>query len=241
MSKIPKRPEDIFQEFSEDYRSIFEDDLLSIILYGSGAKGDYVYKKSDINFAIILTEHGISQIRKCIPLISKYRKRKVTTPLFLTPNYIENSLDSYPVEFFNMKTSHQLVYGEDLFAGLVIDNQFLRLQSERELKGKLLHLREAYLSTAHKTKLMKQLISNSIISFSSIFTVLLHLKNVNVSLHTSDIVLKTAQAFNLDQILFNQLLEIRKDSNDLSKEQLYELLEKYIIEIQKLTNLIDKL
>ncbi|MBN1153587.1 hypothetical protein JXB12_01560 [candidate division KSB1 bacterium] len=241
MSKIPKKPEDIFQEFTEDYRSVLGDDLLSIILYGSGAKGDYVYKKSDINFALIVTEHGINRLRECLPLIKKYRKRKVTTPLFLTLEYIERSLDSYPVEFFNMKNNHQLVYGEDLFSGLVIDKQFLRLQSERELKGKLLHLREAYLSTAHKKKLMKQLISNSIISFSSIFNVLLNLKDADSSTHTRDIFLKTAQIYNLDQILFNKLLSVRQNSNDPSKEELYDLLEKYIIEIQKLTNLIDKL
>jgi len=40
MSRIPKKPEEIFSEITGDYRKIFGEDLISIILYGSGAGGD---------------------------------------------------------------------------------------------------------------------------------------------------------------------------------------------------------
>jgi len=241
MSRIPRTPDEIFEEFSMDYKSKFGDDLLSIILYGSGAKGDYIYKKSDLNFLITLTNEGMKNIRKCLPLIKKYSKRNVTTPLFLTEEYMKNSLDSYPVEFFNIKSSYQLVYGEDVLAKLNIEKEFLRLQSERELKGKLLHLREAYLSTAHEKKLMRQLISDSITSFTSIFTVLLHFNNEAIASQKRDIFRNTAQVFKLDEKLFDQLLEVRKNTLKLSKEEYHDILEKYIAEISKLTSIVDKL
>ena len=89
MSKIPRIPSDIFQQITDDYKKILEDDLISIILFGSGAIGDYQYKKSDINFLIILTEDGINNLKKCLPLIAKWKKRNVSTPLFLTKEYME--------------------------------------------------------------------------------------------------------------------------------------------------------
>ena len=40
------------------------------------------------------------------------------------------------MEFLNFKLVHHTLYGEDLLAGLEIDKKDLRLQCERELKGK---------------------------------------------------------------------------------------------------------
>ena len=57
MARIPDKPEEIFQEIILDYKVIFGPDLVSIILYGSGARGEYIPKKSDINFLILLTEN----------------------------------------------------------------------------------------------------------------------------------------------------------------------------------------
>ena len=58
MAKIPKKPEEIFPEITGDYQKIFGEDLISIILYGSGAGEDYVPGKSDLNFLITLTDQG---------------------------------------------------------------------------------------------------------------------------------------------------------------------------------------
>ena len=95
MAKIPKEPSQIFLEITADYKRIFGEDLLSIILYGSAARGEYRYKKSDINFLMVLTENGMKNLRRCIDLIPKWRKRNVGAPLFLTQEYINASLDSF--------------------------------------------------------------------------------------------------------------------------------------------------
>ncbi len=77
MPKIPKDPEQIFHEFTLDYKNIFEDDLVAIILYGSAVSGEYRHKKSDINFLIVLTEQGIRNLKKSLPVVSKWKKRRV--------------------------------------------------------------------------------------------------------------------------------------------------------------------
>ena len=63
MSNIPKSPEVIYAEFTKDYKSIFGDDLISIILFGSAARGEYIYKRSDINFLIILSDSGMQRLK----------------------------------------------------------------------------------------------------------------------------------------------------------------------------------
>ena len=85
MAKIPNRPEEIFDEFKGEYVSLFGDDLLAIILYGSGARGEYIPKKSDINFLIVLTDDGMERLGDATGLVGKWEKRSVPVPLFLTP------------------------------------------------------------------------------------------------------------------------------------------------------------
>ena len=150
MSKAPGNPEEIFQAVVKDYQSIFGSDLLSIILYGSGARGEYIPQKSDINFLILLSENGIDNLSKAFEVVSRGHKSRVSTPLFLTKNYIQASLDVFPIEFLNLKSYYQVVYGEDVLQGLVIEKKFVRLQCEREIKGKLLQLRQQFLETKRK-------------------------------------------------------------------------------------------
>ena len=62
MAKIPKDPKEIFPEIIADYKNLFGDDLVSIILYGSATGQDYRPGKSDINFMIVLSEEGIERL-----------------------------------------------------------------------------------------------------------------------------------------------------------------------------------
>ncbi len=241
MSKIPKNPAEIFQEITDDYKNVFGDELKSIILYGSAAKGDYLYKKSDINFLIILTEQGINDIKKCLPLIPKWQKRNVSTPLFLTQNYIYSSLDTFPIEFLDINTSYQVIYGEDIIKTIEIEEEDLRYQCERELRGKLLHLREGFLTFAANPQQLNLLISQSLSAFTKIFIALLKLADVNIPLKKTEILNKISEVFELDHTVFQQLLDIRKNNKKLSKQKLHILMEQYILEIGKLTKKVDNL
>lgn len=241
MAKIPKTPEDIFQEFIHDYKSIFGEDLISIILYGSAARGEYVYKRSDINFLIVITEPGMAQLSKALPLVHNWSKRKVSAPLILTKGYIESSLDSFPIEFLTMKQYHKLVFGEDLLENVEIELNDLRLQCERELRGKLLHLRENYLVTNGKPREIKNLIRITVPTFVSIFTALLHLKEIDTIGSKKQIFEKTTDVFGLDKNVFEKILQVREKKLKLKKEELNTLMQQYIDQIRMLTNIVDTL
>ncbi|MFQ6116607.1 MAG: hypothetical protein ACE5NG_21335, partial [bacterium] len=176
MSRIPNSPEEIFEDFSYDFQNVYESDLISIALYGSGAKGEYVPRKSDINFLIVLSQNGIENLDRALNLIPKWRKRNVAVPLFLTKAYIESALDTFPIEFLNMKNHYKMVFGEDVLRDLEIRREHLRLQIERELRGKLIYLREGFLSTGNDRERLKEMLSASVPAFTSIFAALLYLK-----------------------------------------------------------------
>ncbi|MBI4619132.1 MAG: hypothetical protein HY739_03045 [Desulfobacterales bacterium] len=241
MVRIPKDPKEIFKEITEDYQRIFGNDLLSIALYGSGATGDYVPKKSDLNFLIVLTEEGINTLEKAFKVVSKWRKRKVSIPLFLTKSYITSSLDTFPVEFLNMKLNHTLVFGEDVLANLSFEKGDLRVQCERELKAKLLHLRKGYLETSQRAVNIRLLIAHSIPAFIAIFRALLCLKDIEVPAKREETVSRVCEEFDLDHGLFSTLLSVKDREKRLSKGEMDWLIQRYISEVRRLSSIVDKM
>ena len=241
MGKIPKRPEEIFQEFTRDYQAIFRDDLKSIILYGSGARGQYIPKKSDLNFLIVLTEAAMDRLRETFPLIRKWRKRRVNIPLFLTEEYIASSLDSFPVEFLNLRDSHVLVFGRDVLEELPFDKKNIRLQCERELKGKLLLLREAFLDSEGKARGLGQVSSTSLTAFLSLFRALLFLRDREIPRHNDELISTTAKEIGFDENPFMEVLRVREGKAKPRREQMEGIVEKYLQAIRELWKNVDQL
>jgi predicted nucleotidyltransferase len=241
MSKVPKNPEEIFPGIIDDYKGLFGEDLISIILYGSAASGDYIVGKSDINFMMVLSEGGIDFIDRAFGLIAKWKKQNVATPLFLTEAYIKTSLDVFPIEYLNFQNNYKLVYGEDILKDLSFDRDFLRLQCEREVKGKLLLLREAFLETQGKGKDLRQVMEGSLGALVAIFGALLHLRGKELPHQRREVIEQVCQTFGLDMDLFAKLLDITEKKSRAGRPEVTGLFKAYLKEVQKLWKIVDTL
>lgn len=238
---MAKKPEEIFSEIADDFKKIFGDDLISIILYGSGAGDDYISGKSDLNFLIVLSEDGINNLEPAIDVVSRWRKKKVATPLFMTKSYINSSLDSYPIEFLNMKRSYITVFGEDVLKELSFEPDLLRLQCERELKGKILHLREGFLETEGKEKRVRDLIKISLTAFVSIFKALLYLKGAEMPQGRREVIKSVAGEFGVNAEVFLRCADVKEDKEKFSLSEIQEIFKSYLMEVRRLSEIVDKL
>jgi predicted nucleotidyltransferase len=241
MAKIPKRPEEIFDEFRSDYTALFGDDLLAIVLYGSGARGEYVPKKSDLNFLIILSDDGIERLGDALDTVAKWEKRSIPVPLLLTRGYIESSLDTFPLEFFNIQSAYRVIYGEDILGDLVVKKDDLRLQCERELKAKLLLLRESFLQAHGETRQLMELIRQSLPAFISIFKALLYLKGERIPEKHEALIPTTAESFGLDGDLLKALWQIKRGEKKPGKQEIKETVLGYISEVKALSKKVDQM
>ena len=240
MPKIPKDPEEIFQDITNDYKELFGDDLVSIILYGSAAGKDYRQGKSDINFMIVLSDEGIENIDRAFKTVKKWQKRKVAIPLFLTMFYVETSTDVFPIEYLNFQHNHVLVYGEDILEKLTFSKEFVRMQCEREIKGKLLLLRESFIESGGKSRILKEIINKSLPTFLAIFDALLFLKDIEVPEDKKNIIKLACENFSIDEDLFNKLLSIRKQEIKPDEKELNIIFKNYLKEIRSLSKLVDE-
>jgi predicted nucleotidyltransferase len=241
MSRIPKDPKEIFEEFVNDYKGVYGDDLVSIILYGSAAGKEYRPGSSDINFMIVLTEKGIRDPERSFELVKKWKKKNVAVPLFLSTHYIETSTDVYPVEYLNFQKRYVLVYGADMLKELSFKKEDLRLQIEREIKGKFLILRGSYLEGSGKKAALMAIIDRSLHAFMAIFNAMLELKDIKAPEDKRSIITEMCRAFGLDSLIFMKLLNVKEGRIKPDEKELNLIFKDYMNEIEKLSKIVDKL
>lgn len=238
MDSLPEQLQKIVNEFRSDIHALFADHLVALIVYGSAATGEYKPKISDINALVVLDESAIQGLQPALKKSSRWMKQGLK-PLFLTEEYIERSLDSFPIEFLNMKAAYHLVEGRDVLKGLEFDRRDLRLECERELKGKLLHLRQRYIMTQGRRNELLQLIKESVVTFSAIFRALLVLAGRDVPSDKRNAILQTCKEFGLDVGLFSRLISVRNGDERPSSDELENLLVSYIRQIRVLGQYVD--
>ncbi|MCL5808925.1 MAG: hypothetical protein M1418_10400 [Deltaproteobacteria bacterium] len=241
MARVPKKPEEIFTEITEDYQQIFGVHLLSIILYGSGAGEDYIPGRSDLNFLITLTEQGVERLDRILGTVARWRKRSVAIPLIMTRSYLEGSQDSYPIEFLNMKRRYIVVFGADVLAELTFDRCHIRLQIERELRGKLINLRSGYIATGGNTRKIRALITLSLTAFVSLFSALLYLRNIEIPHGKREVITAAGKAFGIDAPIFLKCEEIRRKTDRFSSAEVQAVFQAYMKEVNRLCDQIDRM
>ena len=181
----------------QEYKSLYGDDLISVILYGSAAGGDFDPKKSDINLLIVLSSMDLELVAKSSDIQTGLLRRRFSIPLFMDKQYIANSLDSYPVEFLDMKGCYRVIYGEDVLESTAPKKEHLRIQVERELKGKWLHLLQEFPYAKKNRKNLLELASLSLKAYTPIFRALLMLKGEKIPFNRNELFRNIESAYEI--------------------------------------------
>ena len=233
--------EQTVSKITEEITTLFGEETVSVILYGSAVSGDYIGGTSDINVMVVVTEACIDRLDEAFGFVARWSKHHVATPLFLTESYVNTSLDVFPLEYLNFQQNYRVLYGKDILRDITFNPVFVRLQCEREVKGKLLLLREAFLETGGKGRPLRKVLSESLSSFLAVFVGLLFLKGLDIPRQKRDLITAVCGAFNLDGGVFSSVMDLRERKGRLSDRFIRHIFKAYLIEIRKLWECIDRL
>jgi predicted nucleotidyltransferase len=204
---IIRNPNDIVDAYVADYRAVFGDNCASVTMYGSAVTHEYRPGDSDINILIVLKNFGIEELKKSFSVTRKWQRKKVSVPFFMTGEYIASSLDTYPIEFIDMRSNYKVLYGEDVLALLDIKKEHVRIQCERELKGIALHLRREYVRTNGNKKVLRRLLTASVKTLLPVFKALLVLNDRPIPKLKSDIIMAIEELYDLGISVFTELFD----------------------------------
>lgn len=213
----------------------------SIHITGSAVIADYDEKVSDINSVVVLHQMDLDFIEFLAPLGKKYGKKKIAAPLVMTPLYIEDSLDAFPMEFLDFKLIHKTIYGPDLFAGLQILPADLRLQCEREIKTKQIHLRQGYISSLGKKELLSALLVKSFTGSMALFRAVISLLGKEPPIPRQQVLRLFMETTGVDTAVFEKILLLKAGNIKLSEQDLRTLFKQYYNALEAFGKIIDAL
>jgi predicted nucleotidyltransferase len=149
-----------------------KDNLESVILYGSAARGDFHEAHSDLNVLCVLRSLRAADLARVSPLVKWWTTTQhQPAPLFFSPDELQRSADVFAIEFLDMQQSHRVLYGSDPVAAIKVPMNLHRVQVEHELRTLLLKLRQHLLREAENPHELAAVLAKS---FSSTLTLLRH-------------------------------------------------------------------
>jgi predicted nucleotidyltransferase len=228
-------------EFISRLRAASGENLLSVILYGSAADGEFHPEFSNVNLLCVLRETTFATLAAMAPAVEWWTRQKHHAPLVLTREEMERSTDVFSIEFLDMKQRHRVLFGEDVLSGLQIPMHLHRAQLEYELREKLILLRERLLLATGDKKQLWDLMLSSLSTFTTLFRhglIALGEKSPNAK---RDVVQALAVRTPFDATAFLQLLDIREHKAETKQFDVTDVFARYLAAVQQVTAAVDKM
>lgn len=160
-----------------ELRGLAADNLIGLAFYGPVAAGEFDPKGGRATNVAVLAEVNLNQLRKLAGSGAAHGQAGIAAPLVMTPEFIKESLDTFPLELLEIQQQHVTVAGQERFTDLPFERANVRLQCERELKVALIGLRQGMLAAAGRESLLGGLGSHAVQTLTRTLRGLLWLKD----------------------------------------------------------------
>jgi predicted nucleotidyltransferase len=231
--------EKVIGEFIERLRAAVAANLVSVVLYGSAAEGEFHPEYSDLNLLCVLRDASFPALARMVDVVQWWRGKKHRPPLVLTQQELTASADVFSIEFVDMKQRYRVLFGEDVLRDLNVPMQMHRAQLEYELREKMFLLRQHILLAGNDEKQLWEVMLNSLSSFTTLFRhVLLELGEQSRK-HSREAVEELASRLNFDASPFVQLIDVRAKRVDRKQLRATDVVQRYLGSIEKVANAVD--
>jgi hypothetical protein len=202
--------ERLLSELIEKLQKAHGERLVSVVLYGSGAVPDGRDAMSDLNILCVLANVTPEELHAAEPVFRWWREMRNPAPLLLSEDEVRNGTDCFPIEFHDMRERHRVLYGNDVVAGLEVDDSFYRAQVEHELRAKMLRLRQKAGGLLSERDLLLRLMCESVSTFCVLFRHALRLGGEEPVFGKRDVVTAASRRFGLSPEPFEVVLDLRE-------------------------------
>jgi hypothetical protein len=154
IQRVPEFLREPVGEYVSLVRELAGETARSVTLFGAVVAGAFDPERHTVTNVVVLDEVRIDLLRRLAEHGARLGKHRIAAPLIMTPAYIQQSLDTFPLELLEIHQQHVTVIGTDFFVDLAFDDAHMRLQCERELKVAAIGLRQGLLATVGSERLL---------------------------------------------------------------------------------------
>lgn len=146
-NRLPEPLETLLQRFVSTAKDCFKEDLVSMVLFGSGAEGR-VRAGSDLNLLLILKRFQRERVDAFREPLRLAQVAARASAMFLLESELPAAAEAFAVKFEDITRRHRLLHGLDLVTGLNPSRAARKMRLRQELLNLTLRLRERYATTS---------------------------------------------------------------------------------------------
>ena len=231
----------ILEKAASETRNALGDNLVSLVLYGSHARGDAT-AQSDINLFLVVRDSAVSKLEGLTKVVPGWTKHHVVAPIIFEQEQLARSLDTFALEFLEMAAARRVLAGEDPFAAFTPDWAAVRIELEEEAREKLIQLQRTWLMWGHHDKTLRKILGDTVPGYLAMARGVLHLQRQSVdSIATQAVFDGTIHWPGFDPQVWRRLWETAKGLHIPSTSAVSQLMRDYLQQAQSLVRYIDGL
>lgn len=228
------------EQLAKDLERILNENLISVVLYGSTAMEDTTKNFSDINILIVVKNADLATLQSLAPVVKGWCKQGNPAPLILPSDTIEKAKDVFAIEFSDIQSAHKVLAGQEVFASLKIDSMALRLQLEFELRSKLFLLRKNFLESVGENKALQQLMARAYPGLSVLAKTILRLLNQPVPLQKKTAWADLSTILKIDTGVVDLVTQLREGDKTILRTDPEIIFGHYLELIERIIEFVDK-
>jgi len=193
------------------------ENLQSLVLYGSAARGDFHARKSDLNLLCVLKSTKSAELARIASVVRWWcGSMREPAPRIFTREELVRSADVFAIELLDIGSAHRVLFGEDPVADIEVPMNLHRVQVEHELRIALQKLRDHFLRSADNEQQLREIYGKSISSISVLLRHFLIALGEAAPAPKSEVYKRVAELTGADAGVFDLGLELR-DNHPVSE------------------------
>lgn len=214
--------------------------LKSVVLYGSAAGGEYHARHSDLNVIGVVETLDAAALDRLRETSAWWAKKGHPAPLWFAHGELHRGADIFAIEFLDIRERHRVVYGEDVFAHLDVPMRLHRDQVERELRSRLLALRQSYLLAPRKQKALAGLMTGSFSTFATLFRHALLALGEQPPAGAGEVFSRLGAMLGFDPAPFHAVLEVREGKRASRSLDVEATFRSYLAGVERVVDEVDR-
>lgn len=231
-------PRRLADEFVTGLRRDLGDRMRSAALFGSAARNEWIDGVSDVNVLVLVDNIDAQLLARGAATARSSVKRRVM-PLLMELEEWRRAGDVFSIELADMKDAHVPLFGDDPVVHYAADHDNLRLQAERELRAKLLHLHSGMLLAGEDGKRLGQLLLHALPSFTTYLRAALRLAGEPVPATTPEVIDHACPLAGADPEVFQRVYRARSSRSALEPGPADPLADRFNTAAQQMAEYID--
>lgn len=195
--------------------------LTSVVLYGPEAHGDTYRGMGQLNLMIVLADLEPETLRPLRDPVRWWLGKQQPWPRLFSAELIRDSVDVYPIELLDIARHHRVLHGSDPVGTITASAAHLRIQCERELREKLMRLREGYVESHGSPRALRGLLAASFPSFAAVWRGCLHLLGAPVPAHDAEVADALCRRLELDAAPLAEIARVAAGTSAADPEDAY--------------------